>query len=514
MKFSTAYALLQARKKRRRDEMDDDDRLFSNTLQQMQQRKRHCANWNDRNGQSGSLPTTSSQTSAKSGMMYVIDRESGKLRHGIPHDSLWWVNYVLTPPGDLTQRQRFKFRRRFRMPIDEWIIFVEKLNSNPLFKPWKIGNTDVCGRQCSPIALLSLGALKYLGRKCTFDDLEESTFISERTHERFFEKFVEFGSTSLFHEYVIMPRTVEEMESHMHEMKLAGMDGGGASTDATNVTIENCRYGSRQPHLGPKGSKTSRTYNASVTHRHRILNTTAGHPSRWNDKTLILFDDFATGLKDGSLLGDYEFFLYERDVNGDIQKFLYHGIWLLVDNGYLDWSVTIPPYKYCTRLSEIRWSQWLESMRKDVECTFGILKKRWTILSKGVQARKLECADQVWKTCCALHNMLLEIDGFDEMWQGSIPNTAHGEGNTCFALQRLNSPDLESFTVFRPTEGLLPSSGPVVELPTLVNNLSAPRIVRNMGQDEFRQKLVEHFDILFWQNKIVWPKRVKTPRSV
>ena len=28
-----------------------------------------------------------------------------------------------------------------------------------------------------PIELLSLGALKYLGRKCTFDDLEESMFI-------------------------------------------------------------------------------------------------------------------------------------------------------------------------------------------------------------------------------------------------------------------------------------------------------------------------------------------------
>ena len=32
-------------------------------------------------------------------------------------------------------------------------------------------------------------------------------------------------------------------------------------------------------------------------------------------------------------------------------------------------------------MDEIRWSKWLESMRKDVECTFGIMKGRWRILS-------------------------------------------------------------------------------------------------------------------------------------
>ena len=33
-------------------------------------------------------------TSAK---MFVIDRDSGEPREGTPHDSLWWVNYVMYP---------------------------------------------------------------------------------------------------------------------------------------------------------------------------------------------------------------------------------------------------------------------------------------------------------------------------------------------------------------------------------------------------------------------------------
>jgi hypothetical protein len=53
------------------------------------------------------------------------------------------------------------------------------------------------------------------------------------------------------------------------------------------------------------------------------------------------------------------------------------GAFVIVDNGYLEWSTTVPPLKTsCNRL-ELRFSQRLESMRKDVEYTFGILKGRW-----------------------------------------------------------------------------------------------------------------------------------------
>ena len=33
---------------------------------------------------------------------------------------------------------------------------------------------------------------------------------------------------------------------------------------------------------------------------------------------------------------------------------------------------------------EKRWTKWTESMRKDVECVFGILKVRWRCLKAGV----------------------------------------------------------------------------------------------------------------------------------
>lgn len=82
------------------------------------------------------------------------------------------------------------------------------------------------------------------------------------------------------------------------------------------------------------------------------------------------------GLRNGTLMYDFEFELYDKDSNGNIIKKKYNGPWLIVDNGYHRWSVTIPPFKSTTSRNEVRFSDWLESIRKDVECTFGILKGR------------------------------------------------------------------------------------------------------------------------------------------
>jgi hypothetical protein len=46
-------------------------------------------------------------------------------------------------------------------------------------------------------------------------------------------------------------------------------------------------------------------------------------------------------------------------------------------------------------------------MCKDVKCTFGILKGRWRILKAGVRIHGVDGVDDVWLTCCALHNWLL-----------------------------------------------------------------------------------------------------------
>ncbi len=66
-------------------------------------------------------------------------------------------------------------------------------------------------------------------------------------------------------------------------------------------------------------------------------------------------------------------------------------------------------------------------MRKDVECTFGILKGRFRVLKTGIRLHKIEAVDKIWLTCCALHNLLLEADGLDEGRENGVPSDWVGE---------------------------------------------------------------------------------------
>lgn len=56
---------------------------------------------------------------------------------------------------------------------------------------------------------------------------------------------------------------------------------------------------------------------AAVNHRRRILHSTRGGPGRWNDQTMVRFDEFISGIRDGTVLENMEFELFELDKDGN-----------------------------------------------------------------------------------------------------------------------------------------------------------------------------------------------------
>ena len=89
----------------------------------------------------------------------------------------------------------------------ETISFVTQAKQSPLFRRWT--SFDAVGKESSPIELMILGALRYLGRGWTFDDIEEATTINEETHCQFFHIYIAFGSTELNERFVIVPTSGE-----------------------------------------------------------------------------------------------------------------------------------------------------------------------------------------------------------------------------------------------------------------------------------------------------------------
>jgi hypothetical protein len=238
---------------------------------------------------------------------------------------------------------------------------------------------------------------------------------------------------------------------------------------------------------------------------------------------MVRLDLFISGVHDGYLLQDNDFELLDYDRLGNVISVKYKGVYVIVDNGYLQWSCTVPPFTVTGDMDEIRWSKWLESMRKDVECTFGILKGRWRILKSGICLQGVDAVNKVWLMCCALHIWLLEIDGLNAEWSEiSTPGSDwEGELGYCdfeginvrvpWSLARL-SQRLDPRTL--DLSGMGPGIDvceqrmePDPEDDTNTVGVNGVKSLKGMSLKVFRRKLVNHFKILFSQNEIKWPVR-------
>ena len=240
-------------------------------------------------------------------------------------------------------------------------------------------------------------------------------------------------------------------------------------------------------------------------HSRRILSTTVGLPGRWNDKTVILFDGFLCDLHEGNTFQDLRFEL----VDADGLPTSFEGAWTVVDNGYLEWSCTVPPFKDPTDDAQFRWSEWVESMRKDVECVFGIMKGRWRILKVGMRFRGnsdgLKTVDNTWKACCAFHNWLLDGDGYDPAWRGVLGNH---EQEDC---RRNEIP--EAILARMPNGGAeyksrseYDSSGMYKGPWRVSDHTDTDGGSRRLPSFTlFRKKLVAHFSHKFLRNLVSWP---------
>jgi hypothetical protein len=336
----------------------------------------------------------------------------------------------------------------------------------------------------------------------------------------FLHCFIEFGSTVLFKKHVVAPVHVDEARSNMQEYAAAGFPGCVGSADCTHIVTESCEFYLKNNHLGLKSSHTTHTFNLTCNHRRRILHTTNGGPGRWNDQTMVRLDNFIMGICESTILGENTFELLSCNGDGNIRKVTHSGIYVLVDNGYLDWSCTVPPMTMTNKISEICWSKWVESMRKDVEYTFGILKGCFQILKSRIRLLGVMKVDDVWKTCCAMHNWLLDIDGISAVWQNGVHVWASDCTGPLGELEFEGIRDEVLNAIAKLSMNLDPRkydlsgmgtgedvTGGEETVPYKRSRHVLRSSVSNLTLTEFRSRLIKHFDLEFHRNDIVWPSR-------
>ncbi|CAB1104922.1 unnamed protein product [Ectocarpus sp. CCAP 1310/34] len=346
----------------------------------------------------------------------------------------WWQELMElreTGETDHTTREARRFRNNFRVPYPFFVHLVGLVRDRDWFPT---GESDVTGRQAVPVELKVLACLQILSRGNVFADIYHMSFISFQTVASTFHRFCKYFAAELYDEYVYLP-TGEDLRKVMEQYDRIGFPGAVGSTDVTHIYWGMCPYNQARIYTGKEGKPTV-AFQVTVDHSGRVLAVTRGFTGATNDKTIIRYDKAVTRIRTDPVYTEQKYKLYAQDG----QQFEEKGCYLLVDNGYHKWRTLIPPSKCPIDRGDLIFSKRLESARKDVECYFGILKGRFRINKLAIGFHKQEYIDNVFFTCCILHNMLHSFDNRGDMseepnWAGSagLHNAADRDPNTDYS---------------------------------------------------------------------------------
>ena len=111
--------------------------------------------------------------------------------------------------------------------------------------------------------------------------------------------------------------------------------------------------------------------------------------------------------------------------------------------------------------------------------------------------------DNIWLTCCALHNWLLQADGLDVRWEQGT----QGDWEGSWGLH--DEADAVRFCVPRDFDlsnmDDIDESGEVHDRNE--EEQGEARLVRRMDLSDFRGKLIDHFMYKWRRRQVQWPSR-------
>ena len=313
----------------------------------------------------------------------------------------WWK--VLRHPDCYDEHTRVgkNFRHLFRVPRKIFDTILEAMRKDPRFHERTEWTRK--GPKSHPLELKLCAALRILGKGWDFETAEEVAHISEPCLRTFFHKFTAWFVETFYEEEVKWPEG-DELDHVRHVYEKLGFPGAIGSVDGVHVPWACAPAGSSWMYKGKEGYP-SLALNVTVGPNLKIYHMTPAFGGATNDKTMANWDELIQALKKGTHYQHLTFTL----ADGTVRK----GAWLICDNGYHQWPVLQFPAKYPESDEMAYWSKRLESVRKDAERTFGIIKKRFFILCAPLKWRKKESCENVIKTTAILHNMLLHHDEAD-----------------------------------------------------------------------------------------------------
>ncbi|CAB1099337.1 unnamed protein product [Ectocarpus sp. CCAP 1310/34] len=325
-----------------------------------------------------------------------------------------------------------QFRLDFRVPDSFFLRLVALVKSKDWFTT---SGCDAARRQSHPVEHKVLAWLTILGRGNCFASIYQVSWMSAKTVQTMFHKFCKHFAREMYDEHIYLPSEQNgELDHVMKQYDRLGFSGAMGSMDVTHIGWSKCPYNLARSYTGKEGVPTV-GYQVTVNHAGRAIAVTEGFTDSTNDKTTVCWDAVVEKIRTDNQYTEKTFDVYNEDGTTTTLK----GCYLLVDNGYHKWKILMEPTKYPLSENDILFSKRLESVRKDVECFFGILKGCFRIQKVAMAYHEQERIDNVFFTCCILHNMLHTFDGMDQLVENTLWVSSAGAGTGVATEQEADS---------------------------------------------------------------------------
>ncbi len=345
--------------------------------------------------------------------------ESEKIsRKTEPRKDYWeslWGKWLLDPslqiPGSRASKD---FRRRFRVPYP---LFKEVLVPQCINE--KIASTAA---HAIPMEFRVLIVLRILGAGATYSDCSDCSNVGTPTVAVIFSEFSENFVSKFYAKFVYFPEG-RELLNALEVYRKLGFPGCVGSIDCTHIDWRACKKKYRFEATGKEGHPTL-SFQAVVNHDRFVYSISSYFFGACNDMTISRNDSFITDIRTDSL-DNIEYVLYNEDGNPQLCR----GGYLLSDKGYPRRAMFMAPDVDSNSTKDLHWSETLESVRKDVECFFGVAKSRWWFLRHGSRMEDPVVTENAFRMAAILHNMLLAYDGLmtecgnntEEFWSNLCP---------------------------------------------------------------------------------------------
>ena len=214
-----------------------------------------------------------------------------------------------------------------------------------------------------------LGVLKVLGHHSPFRTLRSDTNICASEHRSFFHFFIS-RMYSIQDQFISYPSTEADLQEITTRYEENFLPGCGGSVNVVHIKWSKCPAGDYNRCKGKEGYP-SVCFEVITGYDRQVLGVSSVHFGTRNDQHIIRTDEtvslICTGWYKNIKWSCYDGF-------GNLHEDC--GIYLICDGGYLRWPQLVCPYKHkpvSTRKGYF--SSRVESVCKDVDCVFGIIKK-------------------------------------------------------------------------------------------------------------------------------------------